>query len=116
MKQYVIIGNGVAAVSCIEGIRSADKEGKITVISEENHPVYCRPLISYYLENKTDTERINYRGADFYEKMGCDVFYGKKAVSIDTSSKTVVLDDGKKIPYTSLCVAAGSSPFVPPFA
>lgn len=115
MKQYVIIGNGVAAVSCIEGIRSADKEGKITVISEENHPVYCRPLISYYLENKTDTERINYRGADFYEKMGCDVFYGKKAVSIDTSSKTVVLDDGKKIPYTSLCVAAGSSSFVPPF-
>lgn len=115
MKQYVIIGNGVAAVSCIEGIRSADKEGKITVISEENHPVYCRPLISYYLENKTDTERINYRGADFYEKMGCDVFYGKKAVNIDTSSKTVVLDDGKKIPYTSLCVAAGSSPFVPPF-
>ena len=115
MKQYVIIGNGVAAVSCIEGLRSADKEGKITVISEENHPDYCRPLISYYLENKTDTERINYRGADFYEKMGCDVFYGKKAVNIDTSSKTVVLDDGKKIPYTSLCVAAGSSPFVPPF-
>lgn len=115
MKQYVIIGNGVAAVSCIEGIRSADKEGKITVISEENHPVYCRPLISYYLENKTDTERINYRGADFYEKMVCDVFYGKKAVNIDTSSKTVVLDDGKKIPYTSLCVAAGSSSFVPPF-
>ena len=37
MKQYVIIGNGVAATGCIEGIRSVDKEGSITVVSEENH-------------------------------------------------------------------------------
>ncbi len=62
MKQYVIIGDSVAAVGCIEGIRSVDKDSKITVVSEENHPVYCRPLISYYLENKTDSERMNYRG------------------------------------------------------
>lgn len=116
MKQYVIIGNGVAATGCIEGIRSVDNEGKITVISQENHPVYCRPLISYYLENKTDIERMNYRDLDFYEKMDCDVLYGKEAVSIDTSSKTVVLSDGQKIPYTSVCVATGSAPFVPPFA
>ena len=115
MKQYVIVGNGVAAVGCIEGIRSVDSDGKITVISEENHPVYCRPLISYYLENKTDTEKMNYRSADFYEKQATEVIYGKKAVKIDFSSKTVDLDDGTKIPYTSLCVASGSTPFVPPF-
>ena len=115
MKQYVIVGNGVAAVGCIEGIRSVDSDGKITVISEENHPVYCRPLISYYLENKTDAEKMNYRSADFYEKQATEVIYGKKAVKIDFSSKTVDLDDGTKIPYTSLCVASGSTPFVPPF-
>ena len=115
MNQYVIVGNGVASVGCIEGIRGVDTNSKITVISEENHPVYCRPLISYYLENKTDTEKMNYRSADFYEKQNCEVIYGKKAVKIDSSSKTVALDDGTEIPYTSLCVASGSSPFVPPF-
>ena len=115
MKQYVVIGNGVAAVGCIEGIRSVDKDSKITVVSEENYPVYCRPLISYYLENKTDPERMNYRGADFYEKMGCDVFYGKKVIQINTDSKNVVLDDGAELPYTEVCVATGSAPFVPPF-
>lgn len=115
VKEYVIIGNGVAAASCIEGVRSTDKDGRITVISEENHPVYCRPLISYYLENKTDTERMNYREADFYEKSGCKVIYGKKAVSVDSASETVTLNDGTKLPYTALCVATGSSPFVPPF-
>ena len=115
MKQYIIIGNGVAAVGCIKGIRCLDKESKITVISEENHPVYCRPLISYYLENKTDLERINYRSADFYENMGCDVFYSKKVIRIDADSKKIVLDDGTKLPYTEVCVATGSAPFVPPF-
>ena len=115
MKQYVIIGNGVAAVGCIEGIRSVDKDSKITVVSEENHPVYCRPLISYYLETKTDPERMNYRGADFYEKMGCEVFYGKKVIRIDADSKKVMLDDGAELPYTEACVATGSAPFVPPF-
>ena len=115
MKQYVIIGNGVAAAGCIEGIRSVDKGSKITVVSEENHPVYCRPLISYYLENKTAPERMNYRSADFYEKMGCDVFYGKKVIRIDADSKKVVLDDDAEFPYTEVCVATGSAPFVPPF-
>ena len=115
MKQYVIIGNGVAAVGCIEGIRSIDKVSKITVVSEEKHPVYCRPLISYYLEKKTDPGRMNYRSADFYEKMGCDVFYGKKVTRIDTNSKKVVLNDGAELPYTSVCVATGSGPFVPAF-
>ena len=116
MKRYVIIGNGTAAVGCIEGIRSVDTQSPVTVISEEKHPVYCRPLISYFLEGKTDTKRMNYRSGDFYEKMGCEVLYGEKAVKIDSKAKKVILESGSEIPYTDLCVAAGSSPFVPPFA
>ncbi|MEE0913982.1 MAG: FAD-dependent oxidoreductase [Ruminococcus sp.] len=116
MKQYVIIGNGVAATGCIEGIRSVDSESKIVVVSEEKHAVYCRPLISYYLEGKTDLERMKYRSDDYYEKMGCEVLYGKKAVKINNDEKTVVLDDDTVLPYTSVCVASGSAPFVPPFA
>ena len=115
MKQYVIIGNGVAASGCIEGIRSVDKEGSITVVSEENHEVYCRPLISYYLEKKTDLERMRYRDEAFYERMGCQVLYGKKAVSINKEKKEALLDDGSVLPYTSLCLATGSSPFLPSF-
>ncbi|HHW45433.1 MAG TPA: NAD(P)/FAD-dependent oxidoreductase [Clostridiales bacterium] len=126
MKHYVIIGNGVAAVGCIEGIRSLDKNAKITVISEENRAVYSRPLISYYLEDKTDLERINYRSPDFYDKMGCEVLYGKKAVRlycnlkndidsdlVTNNQKKVVVSDGTVLDYTSVCVATGSVPFIP---
>jgi NAD(P)H-nitrite reductase large subunit len=115
MKQYVIIGNGIAAAGCIEGIRSVDSEGEITVISEEKHPVYCRPLISYYLEGKTDLQHMDYRKPGFYEDMNCSVLYGSKANAIDSVSKIVKLEDGTTLPYSELCVATGSSPFVPPF-
>ena len=114
MKRYVIIGNGVAAVGCIEGIRAADAESPITVVSGENHPVYCRPLISYCLEGKASPDRMNYRPADFYETNGCDVLYGKKAAALDPKAHTVTLDDGSELPYDALCVATGSSPFIPP--
>ena len=115
MTQYVVIGNGVAAVGCIEGIRKEDAAGKIIVISEEPHPVYCRPLISYYLEGKTNLEKMAYRDKNFYERMGCEVFYGKKAAQIDPSTKQIALNDDTVIPYDKLCIATGSSPFVPPF-
>lgn len=116
MKPYVIIGNGVAATGCIDGIRSIDPDGQITVISEEEHEVYSRPLISYYLEGRTDVQRMKYRREDDIQMMGCDVLYGRKAVSIDPAAKMVVLDDRTTIPYRGLCVAAGSSPVLPSFA
>ena len=116
MKNYLIIGNGVAAAGCIEGIRSVDKQSAITVVSAENYAVYCRPLISYYLEGKTTLEKMNYRGEDFYTANGCKVIYGKSAVKIDNAGKKVTLDDNSVISYDSLCIATGSSPFVPPFS
>ena len=98
MKQYVILGNGVAAAHCVEGIRSVDKDSPITVVSAEEHPVYCRPLISYYLEGKADPARMNYRPEDFYQKNGCTVLYGKSAAAIDPEGKKVRLNDGSVLP------------------
>jgi len=58
---------------------------------------------------------MRYRSADFYERMGCEVLYGRKATRLFGDRREIELDDGSVIPYTSLCLATGSSPFVPPF-
>ena len=115
MKRYVIIGFGAAAVGCIEGIRSIDPAGEITVISEEKHPAYCRPLISYYLEDKTSLEKMPLRDEDFYKKNACRTLLGVRAERIDPIAHNIALSDGTLLSYDCLCVAAGSSPFVPPF-
>lgn len=114
MKQYVIIGGGIASVGCIEGIRSVDQDAKIILISGEGRPVYCRPLISYYLQGKTDFERMKYRPDEFYPQNNCEVINGK-AVKIDTENRAVLLESGESVRYDALCVATGSSPFVPRF-
>ncbi|MGN1139533.1 MAG: FAD-dependent oxidoreductase, partial [Ruminococcus sp.] len=73
---YVIIGNSTAAVGCIEGIRKVDTKGNITVISDEPHHTYGRPLISYMLLGKTDEEHMKYRPDDFYEKNNVKTILG----------------------------------------
>lgn len=112
--KYVIIGNSAAAVGGVEGIRSVDKEGGITLIASEPHHTYSRPLISYLAWGKTDEARMKYRPDDFYEKNGVTALLGCTAVSIDRQTRTVALADGKKAPYDKLLVATGSAPFVPP--
>lgn len=113
MKQYLIIGNGPAAVSCIEGIRSADTSGSVTVVSKEAHPAYFRPLISYYLEGKSKAENISCRNEDFYRENHCDIINGE-AVALNTEQQTVTLDNGDSLSYDRLCICTGSSSFVPP--
>ncbi|MEL7604216.1 MAG: FAD-dependent oxidoreductase, partial [Bacillota bacterium] len=112
--QYVIIGNSIAAVGCIDGIRRADPDGAITVVGREPYHVYSRPLISYLLLGKTDLDRMAYRPWDYYERNGCTLLKGKSAVNIDPKAHSVTLDDGTKLPYDKLLVATGSRPFVPP--
>jgi NAD(P)H-nitrite reductase large subunit len=114
MKRYMIIGSGTAAVGCLEGIRSVDREGTVTMISKEGRMPYYRPLISYYLQGKTDFDQMKYRPDGFYKDNNCDVIFAS-AESIDSVAKTVRLDNGSLLLYDELCVATGSSPFVPPF-
>lgn len=111
--KYVIIGNGPAAVSCVDGIRSVDPDGAIAVISKEPHPAYFRPLISYYLEGKSKAENIFCRPDDFYRNKQVETVFGE-AVAIDKENKTVAMNNGEIIPYDRLCICSGSSPFVPP--
>ena len=110
--KYVIIGNSAAAVGCIEGIRKVDTKGEITVISDEAHHTYSRPLISYYLLGKVTRETMRYRDENFYKDNNVTALLGEKAVKID--KKEVTLESGKTVPFDKLLIATGSSPFVPP--
>ena len=113
---YVIIGNSAAAVGCVEGIRSVDKAGSITVISSEPHHVYSRPLISYLIYGKTDEQKMKYRPDDFYEQNHVTPLLGVTVTKVDYDAKRVLLDNGSSVAFDKLLFATGSSPFVPPMA
>lgn len=111
--KYLITGNSAAAVGTIEGIRQFDTEGSILVVSAEPYHTYSRPLISYLLLGKTDSERMKYRPDDFYKDNGAECLLGKTAVKIEAHDHIVTLNSGEEIKYEKLLIATGSRPFVP---
>lgn len=112
--KYLIIGNSIAGVSCIEAIRQLDSKGKIIVISDEVVLNYSRPLISYYLGKKVPKEKMSFRDKDFYRKNRVEVLLNTKAQKIDTKKKEVYLDGGRKVKFRKLLIATGGKPIIPP--
>jgi NAD(P)H-nitrite reductase large subunit len=112
--KYLIIGNSGGGVGAMEAIREIDRDGSLAVISDEEHHVYGRPLISYYLADEIDYDKIFYRPLDFYEKKDIDPILGRKALKIDFDQRSVALDDGSNIRFEKLLLATGGEPFVPP--
>ncbi len=112
--KYVIIGNSVAAIGGVEGIRRVDPDGEITLISREPYAAYSRPLISYFLAGQVDARHMAYRPASFYKAHAVTPLLGKTAERVDTEKGRVELSDGLSVPYDRLLVATGGTPFVPP--
>lgn len=111
--KYLIIGNSAGGAGAMEAIRGIDKDGSMAVISDEEHHIYGRPLISYYLADEIDFDKIFYRPLDFYEKNSIDTILGKEVVEIDFDKRFVTLDDGDKLGFDKLLLATGGEPFVP---
>lgn len=111
---YVIIGNSVAAVGAIRGIRKHDQQGNITVLSRENHVAYGRPLISYLLGGLVTEKRMPYLPQDFYDRNGANLMLDAEVVGVDTAKKCVRLASGETIKFDRMLIATGGEPFVPP--
>jgi len=112
--KYVIIGNGIASIGAIEGIRKVDTENEILIIGAENAPAYGRPLISYLLAGKITPDRLALRPQEFYEKANVSLKLGTTVTGIDTAAKTVTTDKGEVIEFENLLIATGGIPFTPP--
>ncbi|MCX7803919.1 MAG: FAD-dependent oxidoreductase [Planctomycetota bacterium] len=110
---YLIVGNSAAAVGCIEGIRSVDRERPVILLSREPYRVYSRPLVSYLLAGKITDERMFYRPPDFYERNGVEAILGVTAVSIVPSRKVVETADGRAFGFEKLLIATGGRPVIP---
>ncbi len=111
--EYLIIGNSIAGVSCLEAIREVDNKGKITVISDEKILNYSRPLISYYLGKKLPEEKMAFRNKDFYEENKVELLLNTQAEKIDGAEKEVCLDSGEKIKFQKLLISTGGKPIIP---
>jgi len=110
----LIIGNGVAAASAVEGLREADRAGRITVISDEVHPFYSRPLISYLLASTVTEDWLWLRPPDFYQRLAVETALGLRVERVDVGNRQLHLSDGETMAYDRLLLACGGRPITPP--
>lgn len=111
---YVIIGNSAAGVKCAETIREVDRQGNITIITDEAYHAYSKCLLPDYLSGDRDEDTIRIRNLDFYSQNRITTYFGVKAQKINPAQKIVALENGKTIPYDKLLIATGSRSFIPP--
>ncbi len=72
-RTFVIAGAGHAGVRAAESMRSADFDGRIVLIGEENYPPYERPPLSKELLRGDDGyERTFLNPAEFYTGKGIE--------------------------------------------
>jgi NAD(P)H-nitrite reductase large subunit len=106
--RYAIVGGGIAAVSAAKALQSYDPNGHITVISEEQHCFYYRPMTPLLIKGDRERDEIlhNMRGLDIHMLQG-------RAASLDPERREITLAGGEKVEYDRLLIATGSSPKVP---
>ncbi len=112
-EPYVIVGNSVAAMACVEGIRDTDKTTPITLIAKEPHHTYSRPLITYLLGGLVTEEQMMYRPLDYYEKTGVRTILDAEVTRVDTTERFVETADDRRIGFEKLLIAVGGRPIVP---
>jgi nitrite reductase (NADH) large subunit len=112
--RYVIVGNSAAAVGAVEAIRQHDLDNPITIVSDEPHHVYSRPLISYLLGGLVDESRMYYRPHDFYDRNKVQTMLGVRVEGVNPQEQTITLSGGGMLPYDRLLISTGGKPFVPP--
>ena len=111
--EYLIIGNSAGGIAAAEAIREVDREGAITIVSEEPYFAYSRPLISEYLAGERSLDSMLLRPVDFYERNKIEALLGVRVARVDFGHKLVELEDGRRMAWRKLLLATGGSPIIP---
>jgi len=118
-RRIVIIGAHAAAVDAASAARKTDRTAEITLITTEKRAGYSRCGIPFVLGGHIPRfEDLVVFPSTYYRMMKLDLKLETTAININKEAKTIDVQDktGKQeaLPYDSLIIATGASPFMPP--
>lgn len=105
----VIVGAGKAGARAVIGLREHGWKGSITLIGEEAYAPYDRPPLSKSaIVGEAEPEPVFILDESMLASLGTTFIAGVAASKIARAEKTVVLADGRRIPYQRLLLATGA--------
>ncbi|UCB50213.1 MAG: NAD(P)/FAD-dependent oxidoreductase [Deltaproteobacteria bacterium] len=114
MKNYLIIGNGVAGTTAAEHIRKQDKEGNITIVTDEDLPFYWRIQLNEYISGDITEKQLLAKKANWYADQNITLKLKTRIVGADAQKNVVLTEDKEELAYDRLLIATGSHSFIPP--
>ncbi len=108
-NSIIIIGAGQAAASCAARLRQIDATCKITIIGEEPNLPYQRPPLSKkYATGDMTLDQLLLRPAEWYEQNQVTCITNQRVKSVDTTSKTLRLENSETLNWDKLVFTTGS--------
>lgn len=108
MARIVIIGNGIAGITCARHLRKLGND-HITVISGETEHFFSRTALMYIYMGHMKYEHTKPYEDWFWPKNKIDLVFDY-VQKLEPDQKTLLLKSGKLINYDKLVLATGSQP------
>lgn len=107
--RVIIIGNGVAGISCALALRRQDAAAHITVVSKESKYFYSRTALMYAFMDRMMMDDLEPYERRAYEKQRLELVQDR-VTAINADAQQIVLEQGQLLPYDKLVLATGALP------
>lgn len=104
--QVVILGAGFAGLNAAKALRNANAD--ITIVDQNNYHTFA-PLLYQVATAGLDIAEVSRQVRAIFRRRSKLVFRQGRAVSVDLLDRVVRLDDGGRLPFDYLVLAAGAT-------
>lgn len=112
--KIVIVGLSAAGLSALTTLTRMSPKCEITVISEEELQPYSRCLLTHYIGKEITKKNLFISDTSQFSS-NVKFMMGKKAISIDSDKKLLLLSDKENIIYDAILLATGADPIKPDY-
>ena len=111
---YLIVGSSHAGLAALDAIRLQDRDGRMTLVTQEDALPYSPTILPYLVSGKVKGEKVFLRDEGALDRLGVGFRRAAKVVALDPKAQTVRLDAGEILGFEKLLLATGAAPIIPP--
>lgn len=106
----VIIGGGIAGTTAADTARQISPDESITIIERSAEPLYSRVLLPHYVKGSIPREKVFLKPPSWYQEKNLELILETEVLKIDAKNQSLLLSDGRELPYDQLIIASGTTP------
>jgi NAD(P)H-nitrite reductase large subunit len=113
----IVIGSGIAGITFAEEFRKLEPESRISVVTQEGHGYYSRPMLSHGFSRNDIETKIILKPFEALRDAGIAVYSETDVQALNHSAKSILCRNNSgefTLSYDKLVLAPGSDALIPP--